>query len=123
MKVNDLTRFLTYLVASLQTIDEHLGDSVVGMLQSPQQPSSDLILTALFNEVVNHSGDFILVLDDYHVIDSKPVDHALTFLLDHLPPQMHLVITSREDPNLSLSRFRARGQLTELRAGDFVCIR
>lgn len=115
---NDLTRFLTYLVAALQTIDEHLGDSLVGMLQSPQQPSSDLILTTLFNEVANHSGDFILVLDDYHVIDSKPVDHAVTFLLDHLPPQMHLVITSREDPNLSLARFRARGQMTELRAAD-----
>ncbi|MBE0697077.1 MAG: AAA family ATPase, partial [Anaerolineaceae bacterium] len=115
---NNLTRFLTYLVAALQTIDEHLGDSVVGMLQSPQQPSSDLILTALFNEVANRSGDFILVLDDYHVIDSKPVDHAVTFLLDHLPPQMHLIITTREDPNLSLSRFRARGQMTELRAAD-----
>ena len=115
---NDLTRFLTYLVAALQTIDEHLGDSVVGMLQSPQQPSSDLILTALFNEVANHSGDFILVLDDYHVIDSKAVDDALTFLLEHLPPQMHLVITTREDPNLPLARLRARDQLTELRATD-----
>lgn len=115
---NDLTRFLTYLVAALQTIDEQLGVSMVGMLQSPQQPSSDLFLTALFNEIATHPGDFILVLDDYHVIDSKTVHHAVTFLLHHLPHQMHLVITTRKDPNLSLSRLRARGQLTELRAGD-----
>ena len=62
--------------------------------------------------------NFALVLDDYHVIDSKPVDNALTFLLEHLPPQMHLVITTREDPNLPLARLRAQGQLTELRAAD-----
>ena len=61
---------------------------------------------------------FVLVLDDYHVIDAKPVDPALTFLLEHLPPQMHLVIATREDPPLPLARFRARGQLTELRAAD-----
>ena len=62
--------------------------------------------------------DFILVLDDYHVIDAEPVDDALTFLLEHLPPQMHLVIATREDPHLPLARLRARGQLTELRAAD-----
>ena len=62
--------------------------------------------------------DFTLVLDDYHVIDAPAVDHALAFLLDHLPPQMHLVITTREDPQLPLARYRVRGQLTELRAAD-----
>ena len=62
--------------------------------------------------------NFILVLDDYHMIDSEPIDHALTFLLDHLPRQMHLVIATREDPSLPLARFRVRGQLTELRAAD-----
>ena len=63
-------------------------------------------------------NNFILVLDDYHVIDSQPVDQALTFLLEHLPTQMHLVIATREDPSLPLARLRARGQLTELRAAD-----
>ena len=62
--------------------------------------------------------DFVLVLDDYHMIEAKPVDHALTFLVEHLPPQMHLVIATREDPQLPLARLRARGQLTELRAVD-----
>ena len=88
------------------------------MLQSPQPPPIESILTALLNEITTIPDNFILVLDDYHVIDSKPVDEALTFLLEHLPPQMHLVIATREDPHLPLARLRARGQLTELRAAD-----
>ena len=88
------------------------------MLQSPQPPPIESILTALLNEITTIPDNFILVLDDYHVIDSKPVDNALTFLLEHLPPQMHLVIATREDPHLPLARLRARGQLTELRAAD-----
>ena len=88
------------------------------MLQSPQPPSIESILTTLLNEITTIPDNFILVLDDYHVIDAKPVDQALTFLLEHLPPQMHLVIATREDPPLPLARLRARGQLTELRAAD-----
>ena len=88
------------------------------MLQSPQPPSTESILTALLNEITTIPDHFVLVLDDYHVIDSKPVDNALTFLIEHLPPQMHLVIATREDPPLPLARLRARGQLTELRAAD-----
>ena len=115
---NDPTRFLTYLVAALQTIAANIGEGVLGVLQSPQPPPTESILTALLNEITTIPDHFILVLDDYHVIDSKPVDHALTFLLEHLPPQMHLVIATREDPHLPLARLRARGQLTELRAAD-----
>src|SRR6266498_127542 len=115
---NDPTRFLTYLVAALQTIAATIGAGVLGVLQSPQPPSTETILTALLNEITTIPDHFVLVLDDYHVIDAKPVDTALTFLLEHLPPQMHLVIATREDPQLPLARFRARGQLTELRAAD-----
>src|SRR5665647_1792840 len=115
---NDPTRFLTYLVAALQTIAANIGAGVLAVLQSPQPPSTESILTTLLNEITTLPKDFVLVLDDYHVIDSKPVDEALTFLLEHLPPQMHLVIATREDPDLPLARLRARGQLTELRAAD-----
>ncbi len=115
---NDPTRFLTYLVAALQTIAANIGAGVLAVLQSPQPPSTESILTALLNEITTIPDNFILVLDDYHVIDSKPVDQALAFLLEHLPPQMHLVIATREDPHLPLARLRARGQLTELRAAD-----
>src|SRR3990172_7704255 len=123
---NDLTRFLTYLVAALQTlalsevegIATNIGEGVLAALQSPQPPSTESILTALLNEIATIPDNFVLVLDDYHVIDSKSVDNALTFLLEHLPPQMHLVIATREDPQLPLARLRARDQLTELRAAD-----
>ncbi|MBN9390932.1 MAG: helix-turn-helix transcriptional regulator [Chloroflexi bacterium] len=111
-------RFLTYLVAALQKIKPNLGAGLIEVLQSPQPPSNEIILSALLNETTAIPGNFFLVLDDYHLIESRPVDKVLTFLLEHLPPQMHLVITTREDPQVPLPRLRARGQLTELRAND-----
>src|SRR5512136_1348985 len=121
---NDPTRFLAYLVAALQTIAAKIGEGVLGILQSPQPPPIEAILTALINEITAISDNLILVLDDYHAIEAKPVDastsvdDALTFLVEHLPPQMHLVIATREDPHLPLAQLRVRGQLTELRAAD-----
>ena len=75
---NDPARFLTYLVAALQTIAANIGEGVLAMLQSPQPPPIESILTALLNEITTIPDHFILVLDDYHVIDSKPVDEALS---------------------------------------------
>ncbi len=114
----DPARFLAYLVSALQTIEANLGQSVLGVLQTPQPPPIESILTLLLNEITAISGNFIFVLDDYHVIGSQPVDQILTFLVDHLPPQMHLVIATREDPDLPLARYRARGQMTEIRGAD-----
>jgi LuxR family maltose regulon positive regulatory protein len=124
---NDPTRFLSYLVAALQTlalsgvegVAADFGAGVSAALQSPQPPSTESILTTLLNEVTAIPKNFVLVLDDYHVIDAEPVDHALAFLVEHLPPRMHLVIATREDPHLPLARLRARGQLTELRAATW----
>jgi LuxR family maltose regulon positive regulatory protein len=115
---NDPVRFLSYLVAALQTIKAGIGEGVSAVLQSPQPPPTEAILTALLNEITTIPDNFIFVLDDYHVIDSQPVDNVLTFLLEHLPPRMHLVIATREDPHLPLARLRARGQLIELRAAN-----
>jgi LuxR family maltose regulon positive regulatory protein len=115
---NDPTRFLTYLVAALQTIAADIGAGVFGMLQSAQPPLTESILTALLNEITTIPDHFVLVLDDYHVIDTKSVDDALTFLLEHLPPRIHLVITTRADPALPMARLRARDQVTELRDTD-----
>src|SRR6266568_3408937 len=115
---SDPTLFLTYLVAALRTIAPTIGVGVLGALQSPQPPPTETILTALLNEITTIPDNFVFVLDDYHVIEAKAIDHTLTFLVEHLPPQMHLVIVTREDPPLPLARLRARGQLTELRATD-----
>jgi LuxR family maltose regulon positive regulatory protein len=115
---NDPARFLTYLIAAIHTVSAHVGDGVLEMLQSPQSPPQDSILTILLNEITAVETHFVLVLDDYHVINAQVIDHALTFLLEHMPPQMHLVIATREDPDVPLARLRARGQLVELRAAD-----
>src|SRR5258708_26987282 len=115
---NDPTRFLAYLVAAVQPLAPTLGAGAVGRLQSSQPPPTEAILTALLNDLATLPDQIILVLDDYHVIDAKPVDLALTYLVEHLPPQMHLVLATRADPQLPLARLRARSHLTELRAAD-----
>ena len=117
---NDLSSFLTYLVVALQTISKDIGKGVLGAIQASQPLTTinENLLANLLNEIAAIPENFILVLDDYHVIDFEPIDNALTYLFDHLPPQMHLVITTREDPSLPLPRYRARGQLTEVRAAD-----
>ena len=115
---NDPARFLMYLAAALQTIAPQIGAGVLAALQSPQPPPSEALLTTLLNEIAAIPDRVVLVLDDYHALDSPPIDQALTFLIDHLPPQLHLIIATREDPAIPLARLRARGQLNELRAAD-----
>ena len=115
---SDPSRFLTYLIAALQTVAPGIGEGVLAVLQSPQPPPLESTLTALLNDIAAIPSDVVLVLDDYHVLDARPVDDALAFLVEHLPPRLHLVIATREDPALPLARLRARGQLTELRAAD-----
>ncbi len=114
------TAFLTYFVAALRTIAPNIGEGVLDLLQSPSspQPPIESVLTTLFNEIAALPHNFLLVLDDYHVIDSTAVDQALTFLVEHMPPQVRLVITTREDPQIPLARLRSRGLLTELRVTD-----
>ena len=98
---NDPIRFLAYLITALQTIAPNIGEGLLGVLQSPQPPLTETILTALLNEITTIPDDFVLVLEDYHVIEAQSIGNALTFLLEHLPPQMHLVIATREDPGLA----------------------
>jgi LuxR family maltose regulon positive regulatory protein len=115
---NDPARFLAYLVATLQTIAAPIGAGVTAVLPAPQPPPVEAILTAVLNDVAALPERFVLVLDDYHAIEAAAIDQALAFLLEHLPPQLHLVIATREDPDLPLARLRARGRLSELRAAD-----
>ena len=115
---NDPARFLTYLIAALRTVREALAEVVLTELRSPQPPPAEVLLAGLINELSTSPDPLALVLDDYHLIEAQPVHDALAYLLQHLPPQVHLVIATRVDPPLPLSRLRARGQLTELRARD-----
>lgn len=114
----DPARFLAYLVAALRTVAADVGQGVLDTLQSPQPPPTESMLSTLLNDVAVLPHSVVLVVDDYHLVDSEPVDRAVAFVLEHLPPQLHVVIATREDPRLPLARWRARGQLTEVRAAD-----
>jgi len=96
----------------------NIGTGALSALQSSRPPPTGAVLTSLINEIAALPDRIILVLDDYHLIEAQPVDKALTFALDHLPPQVHLVFASRSDPSLPLSRLRAGGQMTEIREAD-----
>ena len=115
---NDLTRFLTCFVAALRIIAANTGEGVLRLLQSPQPPPMEATLTEMLNDIASSKDAVVLVLDDYQVIDSKPVEAAVAFLLEHLPPQVRVVMTTREDPQLPLARLRGGGQLSELRVND-----
>ncbi len=114
----DLVRFLTYFVAALRTIETNIGEAASSLLQSAQPPPIETILTDLLNEIADVPEDFVLILDDYHSAAAEPVDRALAFLLEHLPPRMHVVVATREEPRLPLARLRALDQMTELRVED-----
>ena len=119
---NDPVRFWTYFVAALQTIpslnEAGVGDAVVVMLKSSQPPPIKALLTSLINEISDVPDPCILVLDDFHLITERRIHDGLAFALDNLPPQMHLILSTRADPPWSLARLRARSEMTELRADD-----
>ncbi len=115
---NDPARFLTYLVAALQKVNPAIGTATQAMLQAPQPPAPEVLLTALINDIAATPMPFVLVIDDYHAIQTLAIHQHLIFLLDHLPAQMHIVLISREDPPFPLSRLRARGQMTDIRQAD-----
>ncbi len=114
----DPARFLSYVIAALRSVAPQMGVGLLRALEGAPPPASEAILTTLLNELVAQPEKFVLVLDDLHVIDSPAVDQALAFLIDQLPPQLSLVITTREDPHLPLAKLRARGALCEVRAAD-----
>jgi LuxR family maltose regulon positive regulatory protein len=115
---SDLIRFLTYFVAALQTIEPNIGKGALVALQSPEGVNIEAVLTTLLNEIAASPDNWILILDDFHVIESQLVDRVIIFLLEHLPSNMHLIVASRIDPSFPLSRLRARGEMTEIRVHD-----
>lgn len=115
---NDPARFLTGLITALGTLNPKIGDAARAALKSPRPPPPQATLATLVNDLKALPVTCALILDDYHVITAEPVHESLTFLLDHLPPQLRLVILARADPPLPLARLRARDQLTDIRGAD-----
>ena len=113
---NDPVSFWAYVIAALRTAAPGAGEGALALLRAPRPPPVETVLTVLLNDLGATAGDIVLVLDDYHVIDAGEVQDQMAFLLDHLPPQLHVVIAGRADPALPLARWRARGELAEIRA-------
>ncbi len=112
---NDPTRFWAYVIAALRHSGSPVGEAALALLQSPQPSQLPGALTALINELAALAQDTALILDDYHLIREQTIHDSLQFLLDHLPPCLHLLLASRGDPQLPLARLRARGQVLEIR--------
>lgn len=118
---NNLSRFLSYFVTALSRINQEdlaIGKKALGMLQSPQSPPARPVLISLINDLAKITSEVVFILDDYHSIDSQSVHDALGFFIENMPSHIHLVIATREDPLLPISRLRVRNLLTELRAAD-----
>jgi LuxR family transcriptional regulator, maltose regulon positive regulatory protein len=116
---NDPARFWRYVTAALDQVRPGVGPQVEALLRGPEQPPLETVATAVINQLGRPGqGEIALVLDDYHLIQAQAVHKSLSFLLEHLPASLRLVVASRADPPLPLARLRARSQLTELRAED-----
>jgi LuxR family maltose regulon positive regulatory protein len=115
---NEPTRFWSYVISALQTVRPHFGQATLALLESIQPPPIKSVLTDLMNEVAGTDLDWILILDDYHVITEPAINDEFAYILDHLPPQMHLILASRADPPWPLARLRARRTMVELRTED-----
>ena len=115
---NDPIRFWLWVIAAVRTCLPTFGEAARELLHSPQAPPLSTILVTLLDEMEQVGRDIILLLDDYHVIEDQAIHEAMLFLLDHLPANVHLVLSTRTDPELPLSRFRVRGQMIEIRSSD-----
>ncbi len=113
---DDITRSLAYLIASLNTTWPGYRSEAFKMLRAPDPPQPQAILTLVINQLAECPKDFALVLDDYHAITSPALLEALSFFIEHAPPQLHFIIASRNTPTLPLNKYRARHQLSEINA-------
>lgn len=115
---NDPVRFWNYFVAALKMLKPAVGKTALSLFHAPEPYPIESVLTALINDLTGFRKDFTVVLDDYHLIAAEPIHAGIAFLLDHLPPKMHLIISTRVDPPLPLAHFRGKGTLLEIRADD-----
>jgi LuxR family maltose regulon positive regulatory protein len=115
---NDPVTFLNYIISGIQSIHKEFGQGALKLLNSPNKPSAESATSLLINEILNINQNFLLVLDDFHLIKNKELLNLITYLLEHIPGNFHIVILTRSDPALSVSRLRSQNQLVELRSSD-----
>jgi LuxR family maltose regulon positive regulatory protein len=115
---NDQTRFWVSLILALRTCLPGLGEAALAQLHAPQPTALAPLLSLLLNELASLPMEMVLILDDYHAIEEQALHEALFFFLEHLPEHLHMILSTRIDPDFPLSRWRARGHLVEIRAAD-----
>jgi len=115
---SDPVEFLNYIIAGIQTIHKGFGENALKLLNSPNKPSVESIASLLINEILSVNQNFLLVLDDFHLIESGETVKLVAYFIEHIPDNIHIVILTRSDPNISISRLRSRHQLLELRSSD-----
>jgi LuxR family maltose regulon positive regulatory protein len=115
---NDPVDFLSFIISGIQSIHPEFGQSALKLLNSPNRPSAESIISLLINEILGINQNFLLVLDDFHLINSNEVLELVAYLLEHIPGNIHIVILTRSDPALSVSRLRSQHQMVELRSSD-----
>jgi LuxR family maltose regulon positive regulatory protein len=115
---NTAVSFWTYFIVALQNIKPGICQPALNALRSMEPPPSDWLLTSIINAINLEKTDYVIVLDDYHIIESAAIHEAMVYLIDHLPPHLHLILSGRSDPPLPLARWRVRGEITEIRADD-----
>ena len=115
---NDPVDFLSYVISAIQGIKKEFGQSALKLLKSPNEPSPESITSLLINDIINVNNDFLLVLDDFHLIENNEIFKLVSYLLEHIPDNIHIVISTRSDPNLPIAKLRSQNQLVELRSSD-----
>lgn len=115
---NDPVRFFSYLIASLKSVESTIGNSLAGLLESSVLPPTEVLISEVVNDITKAGLTFVLALDDYHIIRNELIHEVIQRVMDHVPPILNLVLVTREDPPLSLAKWRVQGQLNEIRAQD-----
>lgn len=115
---NDTVEFLNYIILSIQKLHNDFGEKAIDLLNSPNPPNANSIISLLINDLTNLENDFILVFDDYHLITKKEISQLVSYLLEYIPPNVHVIILSRSDPTLPIAKLRSQHQLVELRSAD-----
>lgn len=115
---NEPTRFLDYLVGALRTVNSDLGEEALRLLQLSPAPHPNVVLASLINQLCEQNTEFVLALDDYHLIAEHAIHDSVSFFIERLPPHAHAIIVSRSDPPFPLARLRSRGELKEIRVAD-----
>ena len=108
---NDPADFLSYVIAGIRGINKEIGQVALKLLRSPKQPDPESIINLLINDITNINNDFLLVLDDFHLINNNEIFKLVGYLFEYLPDNFHVVISSRSDPNLPVAKLRSQNQL------------